>query len=138
MDPVLAILALVRCTAAVCEEPSPAVEEILVLPPTQRVSSDDFSCSASDRDAEAALARGDYALLGIQGFTSVVPGVPPGPLDWPHGVRFVEPAPGDLIVTSAELTSSVGSFRYAENYNRRILSAIDPSLYSVSSSTGCR
>jgi len=94
-----------------------------------RAQLDSVRAANPTADAEAALARGDYRLVGIQGYSLQVPGL--NPRDWErygstYGFRVV--AGTDEITRSNDQWALQGAaYRYAQAYNRLVLQRLPDS-----------
>ena len=79
----------------------------------------------AERAADAAIARGDFHLLGVYGFSLDLPGV-----DKPVDPRLHPTQPidctGDDPVSRKQARLNDRAIRYAKEYNRRILGLAAP------------
>jgi len=80
-------------------------------------------------DAEAALARSDYRLVGVQGYSLEVPGL--NPRDWErygstYGFRVVA-GTSEVIGSKDQWALQGAAYRYAQAYNRLVLQRLPDS-----------
>ncbi len=86
------------------------------------MSLDALNAARAPRDARRNWAEGRRHLLGVYGYTSVVPGGPnsQAPADWPHGVVFIA-GTSDVWEGQYGQRFNQAAHDYAARYNATVL-----------------
>jgi hypothetical protein len=112
-----AILGLTSCAKT-------AKREVVQIPNVDELRS--LNVENAVEDARKALKAGDRNVLGVYGYTTDVPGLPPALREDPrslrttYGIRMIE---GTTDAPSSEEHEKLNdnAYRYAEKYNQTIL-----------------
>jgi hypothetical protein len=89
--------------------------------PALRALADSISRRDPVRDATAALARGDYRVVGYCGAGCMAPGAPPDLLNAPERFRAVVTTPFDAVYGPDAWRLGVVVRKYSARYNRIVL-----------------
>ena len=81
---------------------------------------DSLGAADPSHEAQAAIARADYHLLGVLGEALSVPGLGTNWTKYKPGI-YILPATGELIEGEDHIAYLQIAYQYAENYNRVIL-----------------
>ena len=87
-----------------------------------QMSLDALDAARAPEDARHNWAEGRRHLLGVTGFSRIVPGGPEhqAPADWPHGVVFIA-GTSDHWVNEQDAAFNRAALSYAERYNLTLL-----------------
>ena len=83
---------------------------------------DSLATADPSREAQAAIARGEYHLLGVLGEALSVPGLSTDWSKYQPGI-YILPATGDVIEGDDHAAYLQVAHQYAEHYNRAVLAA---------------